>query len=871
MLFARATSWIGRRAGRLAIGLRLFMLAPLLGCEPGGRAASSEIEAGLQESDTRVEAGASSDGARCDAGERCLVTSECRVVPDADDDTRPSIDCGGTDCDDSDPNRYPGNQELCDDEGHDEDCDPTTLAAAPHTGIDDRSDVDGDGYVSARCCNGALCGDDCDDTRSDVHPGAVDLPCDGVDSDCRVDEIDAQYCGACACSLPYAEVRCPAGAEQCAVLACHEGHADCDERAPGCEADLLSASSCGACDVVCDVQASCVMIDGHARCRCVAGYDGSGTACADIDECASDHGGCDPVARCENTPGGRACSCPRPAFGGDGEGNYGCVPALTALAVSEGTLEPQLDADHASYALRLPLASSMLALTPEAAPGVQIAIGGTVVESGALAQLPELSFGPNAIAMELRQQNGPPRSYALAVERGHQEGYLKASNTDSGDYFGRSVAVYGDTLVVGAASEASRGRTADADQDDNRAPSSGAVYVFVRQGARWRQEAYLKAHNADLGDHFGHSVALWGDTLVVGAPEESGAGGDPDDDSLTRSGAAYVYERREGRWTLSAYLKASNAGEGDRFGHSVAISGDRLLVGATSESSADVTAQDDDDVYNAGAAYVFARAGEGWTQEAYLKASVITAGSEFGYSVALAGDVAVVGAPFEALAVEGGESIEYAGAAYAFVRHGSSWIEVARLGSPAPVTGDYFGMSVATSGELIVAGAPNESTSSGQAPDDEDAGSSGAAFVFTRAPEGFVYSSQLKASVVQAGDWFGHAVAASETAIVVGAPGESSSGFGIGADAEDDDAQWSGAVYVFMRDGDALREPAYIKVAEGSTPDPLEFHDGLGVSVAVSGDTIVAGAPYEDSAATGVDGDALDDGAAESGAAYVFR
>ena len=239
-----------------------------------------------------------------------------------------------------------------------------------------------------------------------------------------------------------------------------------------------------------------------------------------------------------------------------------------------------------------------------------------------------------------------------------QEAYVKASNTDAGDWFGTAVALSADgmTLVVGAHGEASASTGIDGDPSNNDTPDAGALYVFQRSvtGA-WSQEAYVKAGNADPGDWFGFSVALSADgrTLAVGAPNEDssavGVDGDPAGGVTQRAGAVYVLRRSDtGRWSQEAYVKASNTGEFDAFGHSVSIStdGDVLAVGARYERSGATGLggdQTQNDANDAGAAYVFRRAPSGvWSQEAYIKASNPGVDDEFGRSVALSGDGATL-------------------------------------------------------------------------------------------------------------------------------------------------------------------------------------------------------------------------------------
>src|SRR5206468_3352783 len=139
------------------------------------------------------------------------------------------------------------------------------------------------------------------------------------------------------------------------------------------------------------------------------------------------------------------------------------------------------------------------------------------------------------------------------------QAYLKASNTGPLDEFGYSVAVSGDTVVVGAPFEDSNATGVNGNQSNNSADDSGAAYVFVRSGTNWVQQAYLKASNTDPDDKFGSSVAASANTVVVGAPHESsnatGVDGDGSINSASHSGAAYVFVRSGTTWTQQAYLK----------------------------------------------------------------------------------------------------------------------------------------------------------------------------------------------------------------------------------------------------------------------------------------------------------------------------
>jgi len=470
--------------------------------------------------------------------------------------------------------------------------------------------------------------------------------------------------------------------------------------------------------------------------------------------------------------------------------------------------------------------------------------------------------------------------YPLTIDPIAQQAYLKASNTGAGDGFGLSVAISGDTVVVGATSEASKATGVNGDGTDNSAVGAGAAYVFTRSGSQWSQQAYLKAFNTETVDQFGTSVAVSGDTVVVGAVWESsnatGIDGDGTDNSAFRAGAAYVFTRSGSQWSQQAYLKASNTGAGDEFGNSVAISGDTVVVGARGEAS-NATGVNGNETDNsagvAGAAYVFTRSGSQWSQLAYLKASNTGAGDEFGNSVAISGDTVVVGARGEAsnaTGVNGNEtdnSAGVAGAAYVFTRSGSQWSQQAYLKASNTETVDLFGYSVAILGDTVVVGAPGEASNAtgvnGNGADNT-APQAGAAYVFTRSGSQWIQQSYLKASNAEAYDLFGYSVAILGDTVVIGAPGEASNATGINGNGTDNSLGLAGAAYVFMRGGSQWSQQAYLKAFNAETVDRF------GYSVAISGDTVVVGAPGEASNAKGVNGNGADNTAPQAGAAYLF-
>ena len=394
-----------------------------------------------------------------------------------------------------------------------------------------------------------------------------------------------------------------------------------------------------------------------------------------------------------------------------------------------------------------------------------------------------------------------------------QQAYLKASNTESNDLFGQSVAVSGDTVVVGARSEDSNVTGVNGNQADNSGTNSGAAYIFTRSGTTWSQQAYLKASNTGVGDNFGSTVAMSGDTVVVGARlEDSNAtsvNGNQADNSGTNSGAAYVFTRSGTTWTQQAYLKASNTGADDNFGWAVAASGDTVVVGAYTEDSNATGVNGnpaDNSGTNSGAAYVFTRAGTTWTQQAYLKASNTGIDDQFGYSVSVSGDTLVVGAYREdsdSTGVNGNQAdgiFVDTGAAYVFSRAGTVWTQQAYLKASNTGPLDNFGYSVAVSGDIVVVGANSESSNAtgvnGNQANNSFSGS-GAAYAFTRSGTTWTQQAYLKASNTEAGDVFGQSVAVSGDTVVVGAFAEDSNATGVNGNQADNSVTTSGAAYIF--------------------------------------------------------------------------
>ena len=372
----------------------------------------------------------------------------------------------------------------------------------------------------------------------------------------------------------------------------------------------------------------------------------------------------------------------------------------------------------------------------------------------------------------------------------------KLTASDGGSING-SVALDGNTAVVGA-SFAKIGVMS----------SAGAAYVFVRSGTTWTQQQKLTAADADTHDRFGESVSLDGDTVVVGAVHDNDGGSD--------SGSAYVFVRAGSNWIQRQKLTASDAAADDNFGHAVSLDGDAVVVGAKG---------DDDSGSNSGSAYVFTRSGSSWTQQQKITASDAGPGDYLGWAVALDGDTVAAGACLDNIGASG------SGAAYIFTRSKGTWSQRFKLAPGDAAAGDHAGFSVSIDGDSAVVGAHR----------DADGGyHSGSAYVFVRSKGAWTQQQKLIAKDAAAEDRFGQSVSIHKDTVVVGAP------------SDDDGGSSSGSVYVYVRTKGTWAQQQKLTASDAAAGDLL------GVSVSISGDTVVAGA----------NGD--DDGGNAAGAAYVF-
>jgi len=300
-----------------------------------------------------------------------------------------------------------------------------------------------------------------------------------------------------------------------------------------------------------------------------------------------------------------------------------------------------------------------------------------------------------------------------------EQAKLTASDATAEDWFGYSVAIDGDTIVVGAV----------------LGGHSGSVYIFIRSRFFWTEQAKLTPSNGAADAKFGMSVAINGDTVVVGASGD-------DTDSAVDAGSVYVFIRSlTDTWTEQARLIASNGAATANFGRSVAIDGSTAVVGAN---------RDDYNGDNSGSVYVFVSSGSGWTEQAMLAASDGAAHDWFGWSVEISGESVFIGARLD----DGKNDV---GSVYHFTHHGTDWIEEHKLQASNGVAGDAFGASVAISGDILLVGAAKGNNQTGSA------------YIFTRFGESWTEQAELIPSNGTVNGRFGSSLTVSGDTVVIGA------------------------------------------------------------------------------------------------------
>ena len=376
----------------------------------------------------------------------------------------------------------------------------------------------------------------------------------------------------------------------------------------------------------------------------------------------------------------------------------------------------------------------------------------------------------------------------------NQHTKLVASDRNGGDQLGFAVAIGENEVIAGAPRHNAGGL------------SSGAAYIFEqREDASWVESSKLSDGETASEDQFGVSVAISGNFAISGAQQ--------DDDVAPNAGAAYIFERSGTLWLQRMKLIADNAKAGDLFGNAVAMHGETVLVGAPGV---------DDAGPEAGAAYIFVQVGDEWVQQARLIGNDLGIFDRFGSAVAVHENTAVVGA-------YGKDEVGTdSGAAYVFVRNGTSWTQQAKLSHQGAVPGDLFGFAVSIYGDSALIGA-HQSDAAG--PD------SGAAYLFTRNGGRWTQDFLFLPNDIGVGDEFGYAVDVTEGAAIIGAP------------KEDRNLDDMGAAYVFVATRDAWVQQAKLTAKDSETGD--EF----GSAVAIHEATAIVGAWKDNHPLTDPDGE----------------
>jgi uncharacterized repeat protein (TIGR01451 family) len=373
---------------------------------------------------------------------------------------------------------------------------------------------------------------------------------------------------------------------------------------------------------------------------------------------------------------------------------------------------------------------------------------------------------------------------------------LKPTDGAAIDYFGISVSLSGNRALVGAYF------------DDDNGSNAGSAYVFDFDGTNWSETAKLTPADGAASDYFGESVSLSGGRALVGARL--------DDDNGNTSGSAYVFDFDGTSWSETAKLTSADGAASDWFGESVSLSGDRALVGAY---------RDNDNGSSSGSAYVFDFDGTSWGETAKLKPTDGAEGDQFGESVSLSGDRALVGADGD------DDNGSNSGSAYVFDFDGTSWSETTKLKPADGAASDFFGYSVSLSGDRALVGARY---------DDDNGNNSGSAYVFDFNGTSWNETAKLKPADGAAEDRFALTVSLSDDRALIGAP------------YDDDSGNFSGSAYMFEFNGTGWSEMAKLTPADGAASD------SFGRAVSLSGDRALVGA-YGD-----------DDHGVNSGSAYVF-
>ncbi|HOY48103.1 MAG TPA: T9SS type A sorting domain-containing protein [Flavobacteriales bacterium] len=419
---------------------------------------------------------------------------------------------------------------------------------------------------------------------------------------------------------------------------------------------------------------------------------------------------------------------------------------------------------------------------------------------------------------------------------------VKAVATDraAADLFGYSVAISGDYAIVGANQEdhnATGGQFLD---------NAGAAYILRNNSGTWTVVQKIVAADRDADDEFGTSVAIWGDYAIVGAPRKTATVGF---ELNSAAGAAYIFKNTAGTWSQLQKIVASDRETGDEFGYSVAISENYVIIGAPYE---DEYLNGLSPASNKGSAYIYTKGETVWMDGQKIVGNSVGNGDNFGWSVGISDDYAVIGTPRESqIASGGGGILTDAGSAYIFRKFSSgTWTQMQSINASDKGAGDEFGTSVAISGDYVIVGAMFEDHNATGGANLSDAGS---AYIFEINGGTWTQMDKIVASDREASDNFGASVSISGEYAKVGSYNE---------DHDQDGGNYifnPGSAYIFKNTSGNWAQANKIVASE------RDYEDLFGHSVAISGDYAIVGAFNEDENQAG--GNTL----GNAGASYVFK
>ncbi len=364
-------------------------------------------------------------------------------------------------------------------------------------------------------------------------------------------------------------------------------------------------------------------------------------------------------------------------------------------------------------------------------------------------------------------------------------------------------------------------------------------------GQDWDEIIKISASDRAIDDNFGYRISISGDYAIVGAysEDEDASGGN----TQSNAGSAYIFRNVGGTWSQVQKLVASDRANGDFFGASVSISGDYAIVGAMFE---DEDASGGNTLSTAGSAYIFRNVGGTWSEVQKLVASDRAMSDNFGASVSISGDYAIVGAHYEDEDDSGGNTLNNAGSAYIFRNVGGTWSEVQKLDASDRAIGDFFGISVSISGDYAIVGAYFESE---DASGGNTQASAGSAYIFRNVGGTWSEVQKIVASDRGNGDFFGASVSISGDYTIVGAESEDEDASGGNTQAS------AGSAYIFRNVGGTWSEVQKLVASDRA------IDDIFGTSVSISGDYAIVGANQESEDASG------GNTKSKSGSAYIFK